>query len=260
MWMLLLFACSQTAVPADPLAYVEAARLASTDAAAAAERCRASGPRYADECLAQAAFEAPGSSGEALCEAIVDAFWRDECWFLVAEAAVTRGETERAVERCSAAGRYQDNCVTHLWRLHAATLLRLHPPAEAAGRYAEAIRWAPDDMQAGTEDRFWNKFYEGALSEDDTPALDLAWCDDFPAELVSACRRQLPGALKRALTRVERERAQGGQALPVGACDAQASLQARVEAGYGLRYVPSPRLDRVAERHLSRRCERPARR
>lgn len=259
--ILWLLACSQpTFTPShDPTAYVEATRLALTDPDAAAERCLQAGDdALISECIAQTAFTAQSAAvGSALCERATEDLWREECHFLVAEAAVAEVGPEQAVrDHCSRSGRFRENCVTHVWRLHATALIDAHGLADAALAYAPAKAWAegteldPDSL----DDNFWGRFYEGAAYGEQP--LDLASCEAFPEDGREACVAGVTSALKRAVTTALRDLRSSGRDLPSRAfCIQTQSLAEQAERYLGVRYVPSEALDAVVGELSERRCK-----
>lgn len=258
--LLLLTACATEADPA--VAYVEAARRAPTDPAGAAATCRTLTGEVRAECLTLTAHAAapgdPAAAG-ALCAEVAAPFWQDECWFLVAEASAPAVGGARAVQTCAQAGRFRGNCLDHVWRAHATSLLASQPPEDAAAAFAPALAWAEglvDQKPGQLRGRFWQKFYDAPLHDPSLPALDLAWCDRMEGEPAARCGALLPAAFRHTLVRLDREQAmQGGPARPA-ACDAALPLPDRVKAAYDVRYVAHPTLDALAQRQLAARCRR----
>ena len=252
-------ACSPELDPARD--YVEAARLAPSDPGGAAALCDAQDEPLRSECLtltAHAAAATDPDAGGALCDRTAPGFWQDECWFLVAEASVPHQGGAAAVERCDRAGRFVGNCLDHVWRAHARSLLVTLAPADAAQAYAPALAWAEgrvDQKPGQLRGRFWQKFYDAPLHHTELPPLDPGWCDAMSGEPADRCPTLLPAAFRHTLVRLDREQAVQGRPADPAACDPRAALPARVRAAYAVTYVAHPSLDALAERQLAARCQ-----
>lgn len=247
--------------PSQARLYVDAAALAESDPAAAADACQALGPELSDECLSFAARAAADSSPQqagAICGEIGPTVWADECWFLVAEAQVALDGGEAAATTCAKAGRFAANCLDHVRRAHASHLLSTLPPAEAAARYAEALAWA--DVQTVTVTggarggRFWQSFYDAPLHDPSLPALDSGWCATMTGDLATTCQRSAPDTLRHTLVRLERERRTQGQPIDPAVLCADGPAAAQVQAAFDLGWASGESLDEVAERYRSSRC------
>ncbi len=257
----LLAAACQGALPPAEL-YTTAARHAADDPAAAAAACAQLPVHLADECRtlsAHAAAPAHPADAEALCDAVGDSFWKGECWFLVAEALVPTLGAEAASARCAQAGTFRGNCMDHVWRAHAVSLLASQDFAAAHAAYRPAQQWADgllSQPEAAVTHRFWQSFYDAPLHDSALPPLDLAACATLQDE-APACARRLSAAFRHTLARVARERdlQHGGLDL-AAACSRDRSLPERVEGAYGIRYVSSEGLDALATRALGAVCGR----
>lgn len=254
--------CAPSGSPAER--YAEAARLGPTDPAAAGRLCRSLDLPLADECrtlTAHAAAAAFPERAEALCEAVESPFWRGECWFLVAEELVPVLGGASAATRCAHAGSFRGNCLDHVWRAHASSLLADAPFPDALQAYAPARAWADgllSQPDTAITQRFWQPFYDAPLHDPALPLLDLANCDTVGDHAVD-CQRRLPAAFRHTLSRLARERAVQGVPVDLAlACSASAGLPARTEAAFGVRYAPSPPLDALAARALAAQCGGPA--
>lgn len=75
------------------------------------------------------------AAAEAACEAMEAGFWKDECWFLVADAAGSRGAD--VARRCGQAGRLRNQCLAHAFDRELA-----ESRAELAGEGAAALEAA----------------------------------------------------------------------------------------------------------------------
>lgn len=129
----------------------------------------------------------PGS----LCEQIPDGKWREECWFLSAEAINRRGDALQAARYCQKAGRFALDCAQHLWQTPVHALIH-GPGADAFAEVlpeAEALysAWEPS-MAAQTDfaERFWAKFFGNGFEGQGSP-VDLRWCDPLPEGHRAAC-------------------------------------------------------------------------
>lgn len=255
-----MVAC-QSAPPAA-LLYTDAALLAAEHPSAAAAACGRLEPTLADECRtlsAHAAAPTQTSEAEAMCAAVESPFWRGECWFLVAEAVVPTLGGAEAARRCEQAGSFRGNCLDHVWRAHAIELLAIGDFPTAHSAYLPARRWADgllSQPDRAVTQRFWQAFYDAPLHAPDLPPLDLAACATL-ADGQADCERYLPGAFRHTLSRLAREQTlRHGELDLQDACSPASGVAERVQAAYGIRYVPSNALDALAARALAGVCRR----
>ena len=98
---------------ADRAVYLEALALPPAEAAAACRRIEH--PPLRGECAVSAAAVAAtahdASTADAICRAVPDDLWRDECTFLAADDLKLTGDD--AVSWCNRTGRYRENCLGH---------------------------------------------------------------------------------------------------------------------------------------------------
>jgi len=106
--------------------------------------------------------------------------WREECWFLAAEAVNRSGDALLAAQLCAQSGRFAMDCAQHLWQTPVHTLI--HGPGAASFAavlpQAEALytAWSPlMDAQTDFADRFWSKFFGNGFEGQGQP-IDLGWC------------------------------------------------------------------------------------
>ena len=264
-----VFACGSPA-PVNVRAYADAARETPSDPARAALDCAKVDGDAGGECMAWAAdsmAKHDPDAGAAICAKITLSTWKDECGFLVAEETLQQQGAEAASKRCANAGTFSDNCLMHVWKHHASELLARKPFADAATGFAGAIGWSDGVItrDAALDDRFWDLFFDAAFGAPegtadapkvDRPPMDVAWSETLAGDLGKRCKRAVPASLQRALNRADRRPANVPGALDVTAlCASDATpLVDRVYAGAGVRYVPSPLLDEVSTRFITRRC------
>ena len=110
---LLLSACGEEPAPSRTDDLRLYAALTSNADPAACGQISDAGLRGECMSMAASALAAAGQeeAADAACEAMEASFWKDECWFLVADQAVTRGPD--VARRCGQAGRLRNQCLTH---------------------------------------------------------------------------------------------------------------------------------------------------
>lgn len=240
----------------EPAAHVYLQAATASTGAEVRQLCARLGPEES-ECLAMGAAQHAEDPAAALplCEAVTDEVWRDECFFLVAEAQVTRAGPESAAQSCAQAGRFTANCVMHVWKGHARQLLTEDLSLEqAATAFGPALDWAPESLPVDTAltRRFWSVLLDVWVYEaEDTPVVDLADCASLPSTEQQFCRQVLPSVLTRALNRVDHH----GDVDPTALCT-EGSLPERIESATGIRYRPHAQLDAIATRFVERICQR----
>ena len=260
-WFLILLIGCDSPHPGEVL--VLSAQQAHSSPKAAAQACRQLPPKAAGECEAllagQVALEDLSTATE-LCEAIEDPLWQDECWFLIAEATAASKGPAAAVAACGKAGRFDRNCLAHLW-LDAAT--RAHAshdgqPLAAWEAYAPTSEWTlPQADAQALAKRHTSTFFDARFNPTGAgtqpPPIDAGWCEVFQGSLARACRQAATESLQRQLNRaagagVDRDRLCG-----------EGPLAERVAAATGVRWVSDEALDRRASALVERSCA-PARR
>ena len=236
-----LFACRPTpradyaAVLGDPdlrdpaaCARLEAEGLAGDCALVVAER-RLAGPEPA----------------EAVCAPVPAGRWRDECFFVAAEAAEDAGRDGRAAALCQQAGGFREDCAQHLWQgaLYRVARRPRQPlsvlEAEATplhDRWAQHLQWTD-----GFSARFWEHAFQLAFIGAE---LDLDRCEDVSVSLQAVCQAGAVALLEQELAPAL---ARGGRAL--------CALPARADAlGPTLPAVSHPALDAVVRSRQQQLC------
>ena len=228
----------------------------ASDPSAAVDACLAIGGQAGAECAALGVGELGRSEPDralSLCGEIEPGVWRDECGFLVAENSVAVDGAEAAASRCTAAGRFANSCLSHIWDTAASLALdRSGAVASAAAAYGGSLAWADGVMERdeALERHFWQVFFDAATTRGQLP-YDLDRCRSLGAELFSPCLHTLPGCLARALNRADRV---GVDVQRLCRPDTGDRLETVVFEATGIGYVSSSRLDDVARRFVLRRC------
>jgi len=191
-----------------------------------------------------------------LCGEIEDALWRDECWFLVAEATAASQGPEAAVDACGRAGRFDRNCLAHLW-LDAAT--RAHAahsdqPLAAWNAYAPTDSWTLPTADAEALARrhvstFFDARFNPTGAGGEPPPIDAGWCSAFDGTRARACRQAATESLQRQLNRA------AGSGVDRARLCGDGPLAERVAAATGVRWSPDDALDQRAEVLIARSCE-----
>lgn len=137
------------------------------------------------------------AAAEAACAAMTAGFWQDECWFLVADAAGSRGAD--VARRCGEAGRLRNQCLAHAFdRELAESRAELAGEGMAALEAALAERFAAF-VPAPRAERAARVMVAGQLSEQ-APGepFDVAHCGEVQAE---TCRDAFVLRVETAVTR-----------------------------------------------------------
>lgn len=146
-------------------------------------------PALAGDCALVVVAQAPEPG--ALCESVPAGMWREECWFLAAEATNRSGDALSAAGLCQKSGRFALDCAQHLWQTPVHGLIH-GPGAVAFGEVipkAEALyaAWAPMMVeQTDFEQRFWSKFFGNGFEGQGSP-VDLDWCTPLSPARQEAC-------------------------------------------------------------------------
>jgi hypothetical protein len=204
--LLALFACVSGSTGASPdlEAYLQASE--EIDWVQGLKHChKIQEPDRLGECVAfqvqQGAREQPDAAKKA-CSELVPGLWKDECYFLLAEAITVAEAPTAAASACKSAGRYFQPCFMHLLKAHAGHLRSSRPATEVFSAYKAALDLAGPNAPADFRHRAWSLFFRSAAAQG--PALDPESCEGF-AEQGAACRSGLREALSRALSKAMRE-------------------------------------------------------
>lgn len=125
------------------------------------------------------------------CEQVPEGTWRDECWFVAAEAARRNRKLEASATLCMEAGAFKDDCAQHLWQSEVHGLIHRKGPESFASALpaAEAVhaKWSPLLSEKSDFDaRFWTKFFQNGF-EGRGGFVDLGHCDALSAPHSDRC-------------------------------------------------------------------------
>lgn len=171
--------------PADRAVYTAVVADARVTPRAGLARCsEIQDPALAGDCaLHVVSAEARREDGRPAqwCGQVPAGTWRDECWFVSAEASKRRGNEAEAAGACLQAGAFRDDCAQHLWQSEVHRLIHRRGARGFAAALpdAEALhaRWAPHlDAETDFSTRFWAKFYQNGF-EGQGAFVDLDACD-----------------------------------------------------------------------------------
>ncbi len=190
---LLLSACQSNAPrTADREKYVYATVTKGLGAEARFDACsEISVDLLVAECMLAVAQTAAQVHQKALsdyCPRLPDGVWKDECYFLAAEA-VKRHDKEEAAEMCNESGQFVDDCGQHLWQTAVGAIApRSVEGWEIALPKAERLykKWEP--ILAETTDfesRFWQRFFQRTFEPQ--RVLDLSACDKLDPDYAERC-------------------------------------------------------------------------
>ena len=128
---------------------------------------------------------------EEACPRVPEGVWRDECWFVAAEARRAAGQDGSAAQLCLRAGAFRDDCGQHLWQTAVHDLIHRRGPEGFASQLSRAQalhdRWA-GLLAAETDfsERFWERYYSNGF--EGQGGVDLARCEELPAPHPERCR------------------------------------------------------------------------
>ena len=138
----------------------------------------------------------------ALCEAVVDPNWRDECYFRLAEVMPISTDPVEFLARCRAAGQYEHKCRYHCLPRYG-LLLRQHDDGEAAFlKFAELVALMEPVLEP--QRTAWSQYSRAVIAGEDP--IELQWCERLEARLIPGCQQGLSEGLSR---RLEQPRSRG---------------------------------------------------
>ncbi|MEL6350122.1 MAG: hypothetical protein AAFV53_43885 [Myxococcota bacterium] len=139
-------------------------------------------PSLSAECVALSAPALPEADALAACETLPSPSpWRDECFFLVADALVAEGPL--AVKICGQAGRFERRCLGHAFGRQARTLLANHPRGherEAFALIKEMGRSDYGEAPAQTARKTHDLLVRHVAGRDPGERFSRATCGDLP--------------------------------------------------------------------------------
>ncbi len=195
--MALLVGCAAEPVDAsgDRTTYLAVLGERTIDPAVGLETCRSiRDETLAGDCALHVVMvEARRTGGRPAqwCEAVPRGAWRDECWFVSAEAAKRARNIEEAARFCMEAGAFRDDCAQHLWQSEVHGLIHRQGSRAFAAVLprVEAVyeRWAPLlAEQSDFDARFWAKFFQNGF-EGQGGFVDLSHCDTLADPYAARC-------------------------------------------------------------------------
>ncbi|MFT5684873.1 MAG: hypothetical protein ACI8RZ_005818 [Myxococcota bacterium] len=247
--LIILAGCSSGSADRDRSLYAEVLRT-PVPAEDALRRCQEiTDSALSGDCALVVVAQA-GDPG-ALCGDVPAGMWREECWFLAAEATNRDGDALGAAALCQRSGRFALDCAQHLWQTPVHTLIH-GPGADAFVEVlpkAEALyaAWLPImGEQTDFSERFWTKFFGNGF-EGQPPPIDLGWCAPLSADHQAAC-------VSAGVAHYSREI--GPSVERAGGLEAMCALQTPGAAALSewLAAVPDPRMDAEAARRVVEIC------
>lgn len=178
------------------------------------------------------------------CAQIIAGPWQQECYFSRAEAALARGDHERALSDCRQSGNFESECFTHLFKAQLEPKLDplegdfsfVELTAEAQALAASYGDWSPP----------WGWWWRRLHAE--SSPIDRARCEPFPPQERRSCQREARASLqiawRDALPLRERELC--------GLSDAE--LRAAVATDARLSWRESADMDDAVHEELQRAC------
>ena len=149
------------------------------------EACAAiAAPALAGECMAFAASsraQTDPQGAQAICAAISDPVWADECGFLVCDAvgvSVTEART-----CCAAAGRYSERCIGHAVSRAAYAVLEDVGPGGEQRAWDATLDVCVQALGTGGSDRAADLYVKWLLDRVEGPALRAEHCGTAPRDL-----------------------------------------------------------------------------
>lgn len=128
---------------------------------------------------------------EEACPRVPKGIWRDECWFVAAEARRAAGQDGSAAQLCLRAGAFRDDCGQHLWQTAVHDLIHRRGPAGFAAQLPRAQqlhdRWARLlAEETDFSERFWARYFSNGF--EGQGGVDLSWCVGLPEPQPARCR------------------------------------------------------------------------
>ncbi|NOY26284.1 MAG: hypothetical protein GXP62_10470 [Oligoflexia bacterium] len=193
-------------------------------------------------------------SADDLCGGAPKGMWRDECWFVSAEAARRGRHRKEAAAMCLRAGQFINDCGQHMWQSEVRVLVMprrrgvIGPTFEELLPRAQAVyaRWAPL-LEEGTDMavRFWRRFYQNGFER--AGWIDLGRCEGLPDDHRARC---IDAGVKLMWARIDLE-------LRPAGVDPCALHQGVGPIAKRLRVVPEPALDEGLIAWQHKRCAVP---
>lgn len=226
---------------ADQRAYTRAAQ---GDADACEE---ISDPRLSGECLAfSARARAPAdlADAQAACARIADPLWRDECRFLVCDAAEVSAADARHC--CAGGGRYETRCIGHAVSREVYGVLERFPPGDEDSAWAAARQASVAALGPAGADRAADLFVRFIVDRTTESWLHTADCGTAPEALCADAYAEL---VKRVADSQERDPV----AFVRSACARTVGVDRATDLG-----LPGwdPPLDAAVQAAFSRMCDR----
>jgi len=239
--------------------YITAATQSPESLLEAVATCQRLEPSLQGECAALSALSAAPTRLQdslSVCAGIQSEVWRDECFFLVAETSASSQGLESAAQTCHRAGRFADNCLMHVWKQHAETLLDAHTIKKAASLYAESLDWCTGALTIDESliRRFWSVFFDHASASDMTNPTNpyaLESCIHMGSEIRGYCHNAGLVNLRRNLNRASRRA--GAERATI--CTANVNSPRAFAGELGVHYTSSRALDGVVEEFVKEFCQ-----
>jgi len=158
-------------------------------------RCQAlQDPALAGDCALTVALglaEVEGASAHTRCAAVQVGLWQDECHFIAAERARSRGKLDAAIKLCESAGRFAPDCAFHLWQRAMRTLAQRVVLDDLDDHQIQMrrvhARWAARVGHISDFDSmFWRKLFRAVW--DGVSRVDPAICTQLDPDLAERCR------------------------------------------------------------------------
>ena len=183
------------------------------------------------------------------CTALPEGIWRDECFFLLADAVSDPSAPAEASAICKQAGRYFQPCFMHLLKAHAGHLRAALPHGEAHAAYASAIGLAGSQAPHDFNHRAWSVFFRSAGGPD--RVYDTRGCTELQSH-VSDCISGVREALARRLNRSETP-----SELCAQADHTASNMKEFFAQSMGISIAPDPALNAVIRPFFKRHCAKP---
>ncbi len=204
-WLLLIACKSAPELPAslDAKQYADAAN--ESNFQSAIDLCKSiSSQDLAAECqafLVQQHGRKNPERAEQVCAAQEPGLWKDECYFLLAEALTVPEKPADAAAFCRKSGRYFQPCFMHLFSAHAGHLVSALPETEVANAYQQAIALGGENPPKDFSHLAWSLlFRRKTLTE---MRFDPDQCSTLQDQAI-ACRSGIREALLRTLQKKTR--------------------------------------------------------
>lgn len=222
-----------------------------------------------DHCIASVIdLSGDPSAAAYACPSVGAEVWKQECYFMAAEAAIRLNQDDDAQTWCRSSGSFAHRCLIHLWRRDADSLFRSIDPADAARAIAEEYdrltALLGEDAMArqlspNAPPGLWPTTLLAYFRR--TPTISIQVCEDLNKRereiTIEWCSESLGGVLEERLGKLQvanPELVRRGLCRHAGLTDQQVGLDP-LRTPSGPLWTDSPTVRRVLARWADEHCD-----